>query len=281
MSSYTRAAEQLGAMLRSVREQAGTSGVRWARQLGWPQPKVSRMETGTQRRVTEHEITLWCDAANADEGTRAALLAQIAVVQEEYVTWRRQLRGGAVAAKQDDIAALEAAHHVRGYEVSVIPGLCQIPDYARHLLTRFAATQELDTDDEELAAAIDRRLRRQEILYQPDRAHLLIHENALTWPVVPPDILAAQLDRLASLTSLSTAKIGIVPADAPAAAAPVHGFWLYDDEIATVEVLSAELVIRTGRDIDLYRRTFDRLATQASYADQARAIITRAAHRRP
>jgi hypothetical protein len=260
-------------MLRAVREQTGLSGVRWARRLGWPQPKISRIETGTQRRVTEQEIDAWCSAADADEETRAGLLAQLAIVNEEYVTWRQQLRRGAYARKQDDIAELESAHLVRCYEVSVIPGLCQIPGYARHLLVRFAELQQLGTDEDELAAAVDARLRRQEILYQAGRTHLLIHEHALTWPVVPTEIIAAQLDRLATLVTLSTARIGIVPASAPAAAVPVHGFWLYDDEVATVEILSAELIIRASRAVDLYRRAFEDLTSQAVYGDQARALI--------
>jgi hypothetical protein len=275
LPSYTRAAETLGATLRAVREQTGMSGVRWARRLGWPQSKISRMETGTQRRVTQDETNTWCDAAGADQETRAALHAQLGVVSEEYVTWRAQLRRS-YAGKQDDIAALEAAHLVRCYEVSVIPGLCQIPDYARALLRRLAEIQQLGTDDEELAATIDARLRRQEILYQAGRAHILIHQHALTWPVVPPDIISAQLDRLAVLVGLSTTRIGIVPAPAAAPAVPVHGFWLYGDEIATVEILSAELVIRSSREIDLYQRAFEDLAAQARYGDAARAIITAA-----
>jgi|SRR5215475_15546578 len=263
-------------MLRAVREQTGLSGVRWARRLGWPQSKISRIETGTQRRVTSDEINTWCDAAGVDEETRAALHAQLGVVNEEYVTWRTQLRHGAYAGKQEDIAALEAAHRVRCYEVSVVPGLCQIPDYARALLRRFAEFQQLGIDDEELAAAVDARLRRQEILYQADRAHILVHQHGLTWPVVPADIIAAQLDRLSTLVGLSTARIGVVPATAVPPAVPVHGFWLYDDKIATVEILSAELMIRSPRELDLYQRAFEDLAAQARYGDEARAIITAA-----
>jgi hypothetical protein len=266
-------------MLRAVREQTGMSGVRWARRLGWPQSKISRIETGTQRRITQDEINTWCDSAGVDEKTRAALHVQLGVVNEEYVTWRAQLRHGAYAAKQDDIAALEAAHRVRCYEVSVIPGLCQIPDYARSLLRRFAEIQQLGIDDEELDAAVDARLRRQEILYQAGRAHILIHQHALTWPVVSADITAAQLDRLSTLVGLSTARIGIVPAAAAAPAVPVHGFWLYDDEIATVEILSAELVIRSSRELDLYQSAFEDLAAQARYENEARAIITAAGSR--
>jgi hypothetical protein len=263
-------------MLRAVREQTGMSGVRWARRLGWPQSKISRIETGTQRRVTPDEINTWCDAAGVDKETRTGLHAQLGVVSEEYVAWRTQLRHGAYAGKQDDVAALEAAHLVRCYEVSVIPGLCQIPDYARALLRRFAEIQQLGTNEEELAAAVDARLRRQEILYQAGRAHILIHQHALTWPVVPADIVAAQLDRLSTLVGLSTARIGVVPASATPPAVPVHGFWLYDDAIATVEILSAELMIRSTRELDVYQRAFEDLAAQARYEDEARAIITAA-----
>jgi len=74
------------------------------------------------------------------------------------------------------------------------------------------------------------------------------------------------------LVTLSIARIGIVPASAPAAG-PVHGFWLYDDEVATVEILSAELIIRASRAVDLYRRAFENLTSQAVYGDQARALI--------
>jgi transcriptional regulator with XRE-family HTH domain len=277
VSAYTRAAEDLGRRLRALRESTGESGVRFARRLGWPQSRLSKIENGRQT-PTEADIEAWCQAASASAEQRADLLAALAEVHEEYVSWRQQVRRGAFAAKQTELAELEAAaRRIRNYEIATLPGLVQIPEYAKHAMVIAGRAAGLEFEAAEVEQAIAGRMRRQEALYQAGRVELLIRETALTWPACPPDTTAAQLDRLAALAGLSTARIGIIPAAAPAAVLPAHGFWIYDDEVVVVEILSAELMLRAPRDIDLYQRAWDRLVTQAVFGDEARALIHAAA----
>jgi hypothetical protein len=48
---------------------------------------------------------------------------------------------------------------------------------------------------------------------------------------------------------------------------------MYDNERVLVETFSAALDLRQPQEIELYGRTFEQLATVASYARPARGII--------
>ena len=54
---------------------------------------------------------------------------------------------------------------------------------------------------------------------------------------------------------------------------PLESFTIYDDERVLVELLSAQVTVTTPSEITLYARAFDKLAEQAIYGAQARALI--------
>ncbi|MBI1758795.1 MAG: helix-turn-helix domain-containing protein [Actinobacteria bacterium] len=275
MSAYTKAAEELGARLRTLRQAVpDLSGARLAARLEWAQSKVSRIETGRQL-PTEEDLTAWLAAVEAPNDQFAPLFSALSAARDEYATFRRQLRRGAVAVKQDDLHALEAATHVRSFETVVIPGLVQTAEYARHMLTAAYRAAAVDAADDDLADATRRRLRRQEILYAPGRVHLIIGEAALYYRVCPPNVLRGQLDRLLTLLDLDSARIGIVPFDRTLSVVPSHDFAIYDD-VVVVEIFSAELILRDTADVALYGRIFDILDEHAAYGDEARAVVRRA-----
>jgi transcriptional regulator with XRE-family HTH domain len=275
VSGYTKAAEELGARLRALRQAVpGLSGARLAYRLEWAQSKVSRIETGRQL-PTEEDLTAWLDTVGAPADQYAPLFATLAAARDEYATFRRQLRRGAVAVKQDDLRALEAATQVRSFENVVIPGLLQTAEYARHILTAAYVAAAVDVDDEDLAEATRRRLRRQEILYTPGRVRLIIGEAALYYRTCPPDVMRGQLDRLLTLLDLDSARIGVVPFDRTLPVVPSHDFAIYDD-VVVVEIFSAELMLRDKADVALYARIFDTLDGYATYGDEARAVVRRA-----
>jgi hypothetical protein len=87
--------------------------------------------------------------------------------------------------------------------------------------------------------------------------------------------MLAQLERLVALTAMRNVKLGIIGFDARYAIGPWHGFWIFDNDLVTVETYSAELNLAQPQEIEVYGAVFDQLAAVASYGSEARAIILR------
>src|SRR5438876_8114861 len=89
-----------------IRAAAYPSGNRFAKDIGWQQSRVSKIETGTQL-PTEDDIRAWVRTAGAEDVTHE-LLELLADARIEYANVRDvSLRGG-LAAHQAELAALES-----------------------------------------------------------------------------------------------------------------------------------------------------------------------------
>jgi len=124
--------------------------------------------------------------------------------------------------------------------------------------------------------AVEARMRRQDILYRPEkRFHFILTEAALRYRLCPPEVMLGQLDRLISMAAVPNVKLGIIGFETAYVVAPAHGFWLLDEDRVMVETFSAELNLAQPQEISLYSSVFESLAAVASYGRSARAIITR------
>ncbi|WP_326768630.1 helix-turn-helix transcriptional regulator [Streptomyces sp. NBC_01591] len=262
----------LGARLRELRTEAGLNGKGIAERLGWQRSKVSRLETGKQT-ATVDDLEAWAAATGA--GTEAAdLKSRLRGLESQQRSWRRQLSTGHRGVQEKYVAEYRATSTVRGYEATVIPGLFQTPDYARHLLLHNADLMGSPRDTD---AAVSARMKRQEVLYESGRSfNVLVWEGALHAVVCPKDVMAAQLDRLAGLIGLSTVSLGILPLGASLSLTPKHGFWIFDDRRVVVEIISTELQLESDDDVALYRKVWDRLNGAAVYGPRAHRLIGRA-----
>ena len=170
---------RLAARLRALRAAAGLSGNRLAQQLGWPQPRVSKLETGKQV-PTEDDLKAWFTATGATEEQAAELAELLSAARIEYATWRGvQRTAGGLARRHAERGMWEAATtRIAEYQPAMVPGLVQTTAYARALLTSpLASTMnitEADTD-----ALVAERVKRQDILYQPGRGRIRQWKHAL------------------------------------------------------------------------------------------------------
>jgi hypothetical protein len=113
-------------------------------------------------------------------------------------------------------------------------------------------------------------MQRQHVRYDSDRSiELLVAESALRYPVGPPEVMAAQFDRL------STVRFGIVRQGIETPVIPVHGFWIMDDRSVVIETVDSEITGEDPADIALYRRVMDELWTVAAEGENARAFLGR------
>ncbi|WP_327582451.1 helix-turn-helix domain-containing protein [Nonomuraea sp. NBC_00507] len=272
MTRVQEAREGLGRQLREARQSAGFTGTALAELLAWPQSKVSKIETGRQT-PTRDDILAWTRATGC-EGDAERLLARLEVLETMYAEWRRRLGAGTSARQQESITLEAGATHIRAFETTVVPGLLQTPDYARHRIAQSVERHGLPDDVDE---GVRGRMQRQEVLYRPGkRLHFVLTEAVLRYRLCPIDVMAGQLDRLVALCAMSTIHVGIIGFDAELTESPKHGFWIFDEKRVLVETIGAELTLTQPQEIELYGRVFDKLAASASYGAAARHLITRA-----
>lgn len=269
MNAVQDARAALGERLRELRRNAGLTGRQLAEALSWPASKVSKLENGRQQ-PTDVDIRGWTDATGRADATES-LLTALQTLEEQHAEWQRPLRRG-MRAHQDTVIARDARTRMfRAFEPTVVPGLLQTPDYARARFEQGIAEFGAHDVDEAVAA----RMRRQEMLYRADkRFHLVLTEATLRYSLCPAEVMLGQLDRLIALAALPTVQLGVLGFGTSCSVAPLHGFWLYDDDRVVVETYSAELTLAQPQEIELYTRTFDAFAADASYGREARAIIT-------
>lgn len=262
----------LGQRLRELRIEGGLTGQELADRLGWPQSKVSKLETGGQT-ATPDDLRVWAEAVG-HPGAAGGLVALLRGLESRVRSWRRQLTGGH-RPLQDLLYAEEGrATTVRDWQESVIVGLLQTPDYARHIFSTYAGLHRSPRDTD---AAVQGRMRRQEILYQSGKqVHLIMSEAALRTLVCPPTVLAAQLDRLAGAIGLDSLSLGIVPLGAPMKVAPGNTFLMLDERLVIVEDWHAELWLDDEESTALYLKVWNTLDESAVYGAEAHSVIARA-----
>ncbi|WP_327696669.1 helix-turn-helix domain-containing protein [Streptomyces sp. NBC_00459] len=276
-TDYQQARESLGIRLRELRISCSggrLSGAQLADRLGagWTKSKVSKLENGKQTAVAD-DLRAWADATGHPEAYDG-LLAQLRGFESHIRSWRRQLASGHKPVQDAITSEHERTRVLTIWENNLVPGMLQTADYARHVFTRHSDLYQSPRDTEE---AVRARIRRQEGLYEPGRKYrITMWEAALYSQVCPPSVLAAQLDRLASVIGLDTVELGIVPFAATLGIYPGNGFWIYDERRVVVEDWHAELWLDDSNTVGTYLRVWKTLQESALYGTDARAVINRA-----
>jgi transcriptional regulator with XRE-family HTH domain len=262
----------LGLRLRELRREAGLTGSALAASLSWPASKVSKLENGRQT-ATDDDIRAWTQTTGA-AAEAEALLASLHTLETQHAEWRRVLRTG-LHAHQRELVDLEGKTKLlRAFEVTTVPGLLQTAEYARARFEEAVRVHGVPSDVDE---AVRARLRRQDVLYRPDkRFRFVVTEAALRFRLCPDEAMLAQLERLVALSAMRNVELGIIGFEAQCIVSPRHSFWIHDDDLVTVETYSAELNLAQPQEIELYGRVFEQLAAVASYGSAARAVILRA-----
>ncbi|GAA4230316.1 helix-turn-helix transcriptional regulator [Streptosporangium album] len=272
MSGFQQVRTDLGAQLRQLREAAHLSGKDLAERLKWQASKVSRIENARQT-PTEDDITRWGQAVQATPETVEELIEQVSGLMERQDSWRQRHRSG-LAALQEDIRDLEMRTTLfQVFEPGVVIGLLQTTEYARSIFTRI---KRLYNAPDEIDAAIQVRMQRQQILYdQSKKFRFILPEAVLRYRLAPLDVMCGQLDRLLAVTALPNVEFGVVPFEAPLPSALLNGFWIYDRDQVAVPTRTRDLVLRDPEDIAFYERAFEEFCEIAAFREEARAVIVR------
>ncbi|SDG05141.1 Helix-turn-helix domain-containing protein [Sinosporangium album] len=272
MSSFQQARLDLATRLRRLREHARLTGKELAERMAWQPSKVSRIENARQN-ATEADVAAWAHAVQADEAVAGELIALAAGLHEQSDSWRHRQRAG-LAVLQENIRDVEGRTRLfRVFEPGLVIGLLQTAEYARHI---FSKVKRVRSEPDEVDAAIRVRMQRQEILYDRSRTfRFLMPEAVLYYRLAPTDVMLGQLDRLLAVGTLANVEFGIIPFQTELPAAPVDGFWIYDDDLVSVPTRTKDLMLRDAEDVGFYSQAFEELRRAAVFGEDARAIVVR------
>lgn len=144
------------------------------------------------------------------------------------------------------------------------------------------ADDRRDCAARDIPAAVAARMRRQEALYDPStQFEFMLTEAALRWPAGERGVMAAQYDRIASVSTLTNVKLGIMPLGEPVSAIPWCDVNIYDElgdqetPVVDIELPHGEVWVTEPDDVRLYLDLVVKLWQSALTGDDARALLTR------
>jgi transcriptional regulator with XRE-family HTH domain len=263
-----RRSAELGVCLLTLRRASGLTQKQLADRLGVRQPTVSRFEAG-QDIPTAEMLGRIGDALALPEETRTELEDRVAEHRVEVRTARLLARQGARVLQQQVGQREATATNVWSYHLALVPGLLQTPEYTR----RMASVLDPETDVD-VEALVSGRQERQRLLLDPSRRfRFVMTEGALRARVAPVPVLRAQLRRLLALfEGFNHVDLGVVPLTVPLRSWSLTGFDIIGDAVE-LEYLTGNVVIRDQRDVDVYRREFERLDAQAVHGEALAALL--------
>lgn len=263
---------RLGRELRQLREAAGLTAEAAATHLGWSRPKVNRIENA-RITVSVPDVTAACDLYGTDAATRAGLiqLCRDANHRGWWTAYSDVFTGSYVALEAD-------ATLVQTWEPLVIPGVLQMPDYARAIIA--GARPELD--EAELDRHVDARMRRKSRVPSSELTlHALLDEDALRRPVGSPELMARQLEEIQRMRDRPNVTIQVLPRSAGAHAGlggsfSVLSFDEPDPPVGYVEAQAGDIYIEASNQVERLKLRFGRLADMCSPPDESADLIAAA-----
>ncbi|MFB7631184.1 helix-turn-helix domain-containing protein [Streptomyces sp. NPDC056149] len=189
-----------GARLRSLREARGWTQEDLAERMGYSSVHISAVETG--RKSATLRFSRSADAVLGLVGTADAF-------EREY----REIKHGSLLEGFPEYVSFEGrAVEIRLYEVGVVPGLLQTPEYAATLeadaVRREAITPEQAEERVELVT------RRQTMLVRTPSPliHAVLDESCVRRPMGDdPAVMDAQFDRLLKFAEMPNTVLQIAP----------------------------------------------------------------------
>lgn len=196
---------RVSAELRTLRIAAGLTCLDVAKALDCSESKISRMETG-DRGLYADDVSAILGFLRVPAAKRTELLALVREGEER--NWH-EIHGKLPTNWKDLIRFESEATAVRNYEPTLFPGLAQVADYSRAIIS--GANPKLTSA--EIDTLVATRMTRQVIFsrHPAPIIHLIVDETVLTRPACSPEIMRAQLRHLLNLNERSMVTIQVVP----------------------------------------------------------------------
>jgi transcriptional regulator with XRE-family HTH domain len=251
---------ELGALLRSLRNEKGLTVEQVAVSLMCSQSKVSRMETG-HGAATLRDIRDLCDLYGVTDQAERDRMMRLAREGKRRGWWQ------SYDLEFATLVGLEAeALVIAGFQSSVVPGLLHTAEYAR--AGHEGAMPRLSPD--QIERRIEAKLTRQRILTRdnPPRFTAVLDEAALHRVVGGSSVMAAQLAKILEMSALPNITVQVLPYEVGAHPAVESNFIILElpdptPGVVFVEGLIGSTYLEREEDLDRYNKIFDQLQTIA------------------
>lgn len=185
-----------GALLRRVRTEQGFSQEEMGGRMGYSSTHISSVETG--RKIPTLPFSRSADSALGTEDK----------FQNE---WRKLRFGILLEGFAEYVHHESQAVEVRLYEIGIVPGLVQTPEYARRLADSALRRGSITADQADDRVAV--LAGRQEALVRPRPPMMLVvmDESCIRREVGGPEVMGGQLDRLLEFAEQPHTVLQIAP----------------------------------------------------------------------
>jgi transcriptional regulator with XRE-family HTH domain len=266
----------LGAQLRRLREARNLTTGEAAEAIRATHSKISRLERGrsaARQRDVADLLTLY---GVTDEAERERLLELAR--QATAPGWWQQYSDILPKWFELYVGLERAASVIRAYEVQFVHGLMQTEDYARAVILIANA----HAPAEEIDRRVSIRMKRQQLLTQPDAPELwaVLDEAALRRAPCSRDVMRAQLEHLQQITDLPNVTLQIVPFHVGPHAAAGGPFTILRfpepdlPDLVYLEQLNSALYLDQPDDVLDYVTVMNQLCVQAETGTASKAILS-------
>nr|WP_132433006.1 helix-turn-helix transcriptional regulator [Pseudonocardia endophytica] len=263
-------------MLKRLRERAGVARADAAYEIRGSDSKMSRLEAGKVS-FKERDVGDLLKMYGLTDGPDRDRVIEMARESNKSGWWQRY--NEVIPSWFEDYVGLEAsASRIQSYELLFVPGLLQIPEYARALVSGGRP----DATDPEAEQRLNLRMQRQRILRRPDAPTFwaVIDEAVLRRPIGGEDVLTAQIDHLLDMAALPSVVLQILPWHLSGYAAE-HAFTMLRfaepelPDLVYLEEHTGAFYLDKRPDVEDYTRVMDRLTIDALSPDDSRRHLTK------
>ncbi|MFD3646257.1 helix-turn-helix domain-containing protein [Streptomyces cyaneofuscatus] len=207
--SSTVLGRRLGSDLLRLRDASGKTQQQAAQVISATNSKIVKMERGWVP-MRDPDIRTLCEFYGLEDPEQVGKLLEVARVDRE----RRKAKGWWVTSLsqgslREYIAMEDVALRLRTWQLALIPGLFQTPDYMRALSVAAVSPDRIS----EIEKLVDVRLQRQRRLHggDPLHVHAVIWEGALRQMIGGPQVMRQQLEHLRELAEQPNIDVQVLP----------------------------------------------------------------------
>lgn len=259
----------LGRQLADLRRAAKIHQETLGGALGISQGHISKIETG-KRRISPEDVRRWTEHVGADDVVVDRLVAQARQADIQVTAWSERFEAGWDTYQRDWAEIEAAASSIRAYQVSVIPGLLQVPSYSE-----FIRRTVVGQVDDEVEAGLAAMRARQRLLYRPTtRFAPIIAEHVLRHRFPGASVMVEQLRSLVQSATLPSVDLAIIPTDTDMPLPYMVSFDLLtlpgdEPDIALVETDTQEIRETNPDKVAVYAHRYDSLRSFALTGEAA------------
>ncbi|MEV3960898.1 helix-turn-helix transcriptional regulator [Nocardia sp. NPDC050193] len=277
----------LGRRLRELRFESRKSQLAAGLAIEVSKQGIGRLEEGQPVRISTAQFRDLLEFYGADEAVRDEVLGLLQEVKaakgDPSRGWWRAY-ADVVNPQFDHYMSLEqACSQMTAFQLTLLPGLMQTPDYRRWIVTQTHNTIS-GVDVERRLELTARRQRR--IFEVPEFSlHVMLSESALRHQVGGREVMSEQLRHLISVSKVPNVSLRVVPFGAgPHSGLVVQSFTLFEfpslrsgrppePPVVFVEGFTGALFLEAGEAIDRHREAVSGVRAVALHEDDTRRLL--------